>query len=101
MLSLLAGGFSRAEEFGGSGYASLTSLAPGEVYAMLVPVGSRHFNLMAEGCPYISREYLSAGESLYLTPIPEPTTLGLLGAGLLALLRQRRCPTSGPRQRCT
>ncbi|MBT3199935.1 MAG: PEP-CTERM sorting domain-containing protein [Phycisphaerales bacterium] len=88
LVRLAQGGFARNAQFGGSGYEDLASLAPGGVYATLVPEGSGHFSMLADGCELTSQEALGVGAAMYMTP--EPATLSLLAFGALVMARRRR-----------
>lgn len=88
LMNLKQGGFTRDPLFGGSGDELLTELPAGAVYALLVPEGSTHFNMMASGCQFAHEESLGCGEAMYT--VPEPATLGLLVLGGMALVARRR-----------
>ena len=81
LVSLIRGGWARSPLFGGSGYETLDNLPAHGVWAMLAPEGSTDFNMCADGCSPAFDGDLALGEAVYLTPIPEPTTLGLLLVG--------------------
>jgi hypothetical protein len=84
---LKQGGFARNPMFGGGGYDLLGELPAGGVYALLVPEGSTHFNMTADGCPSAHEAGLGCGEAVYM--VPEPTTMGLLALLALSLPKRR------------
>ncbi len=90
LVALMAGGFERAPLFGGAGLEPLASLAPGEVYAMLVPEGVSHFNMMAQDGKFTYAETLGYGESIYMVPEPAAVVILVLGGALAMLCHRRR-----------
>jgi len=90
LLSLMQGGWTRDPLFGGGGYEILQELPAQGVYAMLVPEGTTHFNLMANDCDFTYTETLDYAQSTYM--LPEPATLALLMFGAWGAL-------FGPRKR--
>ncbi|NUL83046.1 MAG: PEP-CTERM sorting domain-containing protein [Armatimonadetes bacterium] len=53
-------------------------------------VGSRFLPFDGDGLLIVNGEFTGAGGYFAIAPVPEPTSLAALGAGLLALLRRRR-----------
>jgi len=88
LTSLMSGGFTRDALFGGSGPDILHELPALGVYAILVPEGTTHFNVMASGGEFTYIENLAPGGSAYM--VPEPATMSLLGIGAVAVIRRRR-----------
>jgi len=99
LLDMLAGGWARDPQFGGGGYEILQELPAHGVYAMLVPEGTTHFNLMADGCDFAYIETLDYAQSTYM--VPEPATLALLmfgaGGALFGPRKRGRMQTRGRR----
>jgi hypothetical protein len=95
---LMTGGFATDPLFGGDGPADLGSLAGFDVWDTLIPDSGTLFNFAGDGYS-LTNVALEDGDAAYLVPtqggpstVPEPTTLGLVLAGLLGLgvIRRRR-----------
>lgn len=89
---LVEGGYTHDPLFGGLPAVQLGSLEANAIYAFLVPEGALlqgTFNVFAGGNASLEAS-LPFGGVAYLTHVPEPGSLGLLGAAGVMLLRRRR-----------
>jgi hypothetical protein len=93
---LLLGGYTRDTFFGGSGIVALAELDGFNVYATLIPeLLTNEISFGGSGIHAATSSFAN-GETLYLAPVPEPSTVVLTALGMLGLMacagRSPRCP---------
>jgi hypothetical protein len=84
-VSLLQRGFANDPVFGGDGLPRITTLAPGAVYATLVPEGVDLFNAQIENSLTYQDIVLAYDTPFYLNTVPEPNSLMVLVSALAIL----------------